>query len=738
MSDYLPGNLATLGPVPREDLAPVAFPTMTPELENSALALQLHLLRRHVWKIAVLVALVTTLTSVWALRIPKLFASTAVIRVDPSAPQDLVNGNQNRPITEVDTLLATESAEIQNPTVVLPVIRRLDLLHNPAMDYNPTRNASQLEVDGVPQPFLQAFLRSLDVNRPPATMLLNVNFRTRSADLSARIANALADELIAHEYATRSESLRASSQYLAQQVQELRAQMESSQSALADFERANNVVSPTDRFNLMNQRLSTLATDLDKQSSEERQLESNLALGQAGDMDALLVSDRGNALKPLVDARHAQELNFAAVAATYGPGSAAYQDAQRKLAGVNAAVQSEASHIVQQIQLEYGAQQRLTALTQQAFDSQKAALESFNAKAAQYAILKQQAESQSKLYDSLLQQMEDADVAAGYHSDNLRVVGRAQPDPIPAYPRIGLTVMLAFLGSLFVGVLATLTFGGFDRTLSDPALVSGITGERLLGSLPHMDKPSELSGLWMAPELGLRTGSQREPSYGPYAEAMFSVRTTLMLSAGTPPRTIAVTSAQPRDGKTTTSISLAVASARNGSSTILVDADLRRPSVHRALGLANRVGLGSLLQGEARLKEVLQPGPVSGLTVIAAGPRFAASSELLGNRFAPVLEELKSLYDCVIIDCPPTLGFADSLIVGPMCDAVLLVALAGETPRDYVRDVAAQLRRVRANVAGIVLNGVSSHVNSYYSYLSSYSAYYSPAESETSAEEENE
>src|SRR6185437_3716355 len=169
--------------------APVAFPTMTPELENSALALQLHLLRRHVWKIAVLVALVTTLTSVWALRIPKLFASTAVIRVDPSAPQDLVNGNQNRPITEVDTLLATESAEIQNPTVVLPVIRRLDLLHNPAMDYNPTRNASQLEVDGVPQPFLQAFLRSLDVNRPPATMLLNVNFRTRSADLSARIAN---------------------------------------------------------------------------------------------------------------------------------------------------------------------------------------------------------------------------------------------------------------------------------------------------------------------------------------------------------------------------------------------------------------------------------------------------------------------------------------------------------------------------------------------------------------------
>ena len=589
-------------------------------------------------------------------------------------------------------LLATDRAEIISPAVLRPVRHKLHLKKN------------------------QGY--KIRANQPGGTFLLNIVCRSQSPRQSARIANAVAAEFINHEYHTRSAALLNLSGYMRQQIEQLRARMERSQLALHRYARSNGIANVRNTLKLITQKLVFLQADMETEQARQRKLQANLELARQGNLDALLVSSRGQSLAPLVQAVQSAQIKFAQLASRFGPGNYLYVQASRNLRLLRANLARAEGHVALQIRAEAKANALQLALTRRQLASASAQLAVFNNKTVQYGILKHEADSNQTLYDNLLQRLNSADISAGYRSTALRIVDSARPNPVPVFPRIGLSLLLAFLLSSIAGVAAAIAMTGLDRTLRDPETASRSVGVATLASLPFATDNRDLESLLMSGgQLALRHRSQ-------FAEAVLGLRSTLLLSyPGL--SSLAITSAQPREGKSTVSVNLACAFALMGKRTVLIDADIRRPEIHRLLHLSNHAGLSSVLLGEAMLDRASQAGPVPGLTVLTAGPSVMNPGELLGNGMARLVEGLKSKFEIVLIDTPPMLGFADSLGISAIVDCMLLVARAGETPRDLVRAALQQLQQVRARVAGLVLNGVSHDMSyHYYYHRHYYSRYY--------------
>ena len=660
-------------------------------------------IRHHAWHIALFVAATLLCTTIIVLRIPKQYESTAVIRIDPSLTVNMV-GNQagNSNGVDMGAQLATDEKEIVSPAVVTPAILKAGIWKQPA-------DSSSTEV---PPSAVAKITRGLSVQQVKGTYLLNVSYRCTSPTQAAALANALAEQFIEHEYQTRNSALVSLSQYMRQQIEELGKRMKESQLALNDFERENNIVNPDNMTSLLTQQLSSLQQELGKEQSEQRSLEANLALAKEGNLDALLVSDRGSALVPLLQAKQQAEMEFASLASKYGPGNYLYQQQQRKLEQIRKAVREEQNHIMAQIEAQARAEALQVRLTAKELADVKSQLNNFNRKSVQFAILKHKSDTDKSIYDDLLERLDAADVAVGYHSTALRIIDPARPNPAPVSPRVKLTLLFALLLSGTLGVVGSVALSGMDRTLSDPRVISSTLGINLLGSLPQVQDERDLKSLMTPLEL------QEDGIRSPFAESMLRIRSTLLLgSSEGAVRALAVISSQPGEGKTVVAINVATALAALGKRTVLVDGDLRRPQLHRTLNLPNRLGLSSVLQDHACLNEVLLPGPTERLTVLPAGPASGHAREMIAGRVGTLVEELKTQFDIVVFDTPPILGFADGLNIATVVDTNLLVVRAGTTPREYVQLLIDHLHQVRAGLAGIILNGVTAGMSRQYYYF---------------------
>jgi capsular exopolysaccharide synthesis family protein len=220
-----------------------------------------------------------------------------------------------------------------------------------------------------------------------------------------------------------------------------------------------------------------------------------------------------------------------------------------------------------------------------------------------------------------------------------------------------------------------------------------------------------------------RTGGQSSS----FDEAIRTLRDSILLSdAVRRPRTLLITSAVPREGKTTTSTRLAAAHSLQLRKTLLIDADLRRPGVHGRFGLKNDIGLSSVVQAKVEWRQAVQQvADYPDLAVLPAGPASRRSADRVGAVLEKLLEEAQQEYDLVIVDSPPLLGFAEPLQMAAIVDGVVVVTLAGQTSRTAVASVLSNLKRLKANVIGVALNEVREDMSDRYYYYGYYGKYYS-------------
>jgi capsular exopolysaccharide synthesis family protein len=323
----------------------------------------------------------------------------------------------------------------------------------------------------------------------------------------------------------------------------------------------------------------------------------------------------------------------------------------------------------------------------------------------QYNILQRELDTTRTLYEALLQRYKEVGVTGGVTANNISIVDLATPPLKPSKPNMLLNMVLAALLGLGLGVLAALVLEALDETLATPDDVEKKLGVSVLGVSPLLEK-DETPAAALA---DIRSG---------FSEAYYSLRTALEFS--TPdgaPKSLLVTSARPAEGKSTTAYAVALNLARVGKRVLLVDGDLRNPSMHRVVGVENERGMSNLLSGSADLAGVVRPTSQANLFFIPCGPLPPNPAELWGgDRLRQFLAETGNSFDNVVIDGPPVLGFADAPILAAAVSGVVFALESRGTRRGQARGALRRLQVGRAHLLGAVLTKFSTKSTSYGGY----------------------
>jgi capsular exopolysaccharide synthesis family protein len=305
---------------------------------------------------------------------------------------------------------------------------------------------------------------------------------------------------------------------------------------------------------------------------------------------------------------------------------------------------------------------------------------------------------------------------------NVRILDRARPNPTPIRPSTSRNLALALVLGLLGGVALAFAVDYLDRSVTTQEQVEEQVGLTFLGIVPSLERSAD----GKVQDLYVHTVPKSAA-----AECLRAVRTNLLfMSPDKPLRKLLVTSSGPQEGKTTTATSLAITMAGSGNRVLLVDADMRRPRLHRIFGVRNDVGLSSLILGEGRLTETLCETAIPALFVLPCGPVPPNPAELLHTAaFQKLLAEMAERFDRVIVDSPPVGVVADAAVMSTHVDGTVLVLKAGRTSREVARKAVRQLRDVNANILGAVLNDLDLHKYGQHAYYYQYGYYYGDTKS---------
>ena len=690
----------------------------------------LWLLGRHWLGLVSVVATITLSAFYVSSTIAPTYEAAAVVDVDRQAAPAVVGQDSVRSVTtnDADQFLATQVKLIQSDAVLRPVVdkyRLLDYERQPggwldALETFLSKRVADAKIARAP-----TVLTRLKVTRPPNTFLLMIKYRSTDPELAANVANSIANSYLDHTFNLQIRSARRLTSFMEKQLDELRAKMERSSQALAQFERELNVINPEEKTNILSARLLQLNSEYTTAQTDRVRKQAAFSSVKAEPLAAAQVSGQGDALIKLSENVNAAREHLADVSTTFGRNHPEYIRAASQLAELTRQFQETKSNVAQRIEVDYRQARNREDMLHKAVATTKDEWDRLNGRSFEYKRLREEAEADRKLFDELTAKIREAGVNAGFESSTIKIADTALPPAKPVSPNIALNVALAFLGSLGLGVAAVLTSEMADTSVRDPEQVSRMLGVDVLGVLPVVLGPGLqiVSGgrqVKLLPATKRReSGKRRYTTLASYEEAIRTIRNTILLSdLERRPRSVLVLSALPGEGKSTTAIHLAIAHADQRKRTLIIDADLRRPVIHKRLNMSMDTGLSDVLTGTVAWQAVATKAPDHEyLDVIPAGLSSHRPSDLLGAAMTLLLDQAGKEYDLVVVDAPPALGFAEPLQIATAADAVVLVARAGRTSRKAVSNVLASLHRVRANVMGIVLNQFETDMSSnYYSY----------------------
>jgi len=695
-----------------------------PEAPTVPLSHYLWVLRRHRWEITAFVAICVLATAVVSARLQPVYESTATVDVDRRTPSEVVGQDSTRAAdpNDADQFLATQVRLIQSDAVLRPVAEQYKLLADEGqlgrLSPDMVQKASQAPIT----------LKRLKVTRPPNTYLLLISYRSPDPNLAAATANAIANSYLNHAYDIRIRSSASLSAFMESQLDELKAKMEKSGMALSEFEKNLDVINPEEKTNIISARLLQLNTEYTAAQADRVSKEATWNATKSGSLEAAQVSSQGAQLAQLSEALNQARQRFALVKSTYGPTHPEYRKAASEVTEVEAQIESTRSNIDNRVEVDYREALNREQILQKAVADTKAEWDNINSQSYQYQRLKQEADADKNLYDELIRKIREGDINAGFQNNDIRIADLARPPMHPVFPDKTLNLSLAFLFSVLLAIGAVLLKDSLDTTLRDPKEASRFLGTDVIGTMPVDRLAAKLPRL--ASTMGSISTKIRQNGIGKgyyssasaFDESVRTIRNTILLSDFEGRlRSIVLTSAAPSEGKTTMAAHLAIANADRGKKTLLVDGDLRRPSLHAKFGLNPQVGFSNVLTGELLWQDVvISVAGHPNLSLLPSGPGSHRAADLIGPRLAPLLDEFAKEFDLVILDSPPLLGFAECLQMATAADGVLIVSRAAETKRKAVAEVISVLSRLRTNIIGVVLNQVSQNTSadgySYYGY----------------------
>ena len=491
-----------LPPAPSANLpAPAYYMPMPqqppPELEQETptvpLSHYLWILRRHAWKIAIFVCTCVLATFIISARLQPIYESTATIDIDRQAPAEVIGQDSTRTApNDADQFLATQIKLIQSDAVLRPVAEKYDLLRKEGQVVADADRAQQTSRAPV-------VLKRLKVTRPPNTYLLLIGYRSPDPQLAADVANMIANSYLAQTYNLRIRSSASLSTFMEGQLDELRAKMEKSGQALAQFERELNVINPEDKTNILSARLLQLNTEYTAAQGDRVAKEAAFNSQKSGSLEAVQVSAQSQSLALLGQRLNEAQEHFAEVKTTFGANHPEYRKAASQLTELQKQFDDTRRNIGDRIGVEYRQALNREQMLQKAVGQTKAESDSLNARSFEYQQLKREADGDKTLYDELIRKIREASINAGFQNNNVRIADVGRPAVKPVFPNMKLNLILAFLFSSILAFGAAILGDSLDTTVRDPETASRYLGTDVIGILPSVRNIAQLTAI-AAPE----------------------------------------------------------------------------------------------------------------------------------------------------------------------------------------------------------------------------------------------
>jgi polysaccharide biosynthesis transport protein len=554
-----------------------------------------------------------------------------------------------------------------------------------------------------------AFLGRVQVAPVRGSRLVDVYFVSADQQFAARAVNVLAEEYVNQNLEFRLQNTDKTLDWLTEEVAKQQNVVQNSERMLAEYRENKNALSLEDRQNIIVSRLNQVndAASRARMTRIQKEALYNQVV-TASDRESLSTIASNpfvQQLKTRVTELQREKLRLED---RYGQKHPDVQRVNDQIADAQRQLDVEIDRSVAAIKADYQASAAEEKQLGRDLETQKAQATDLNRKSIDYSVLQREAESNRQVYESLLQREKEMRVVSNSRANNVRLLDRAETPGSPFTPNTRRAWIMALLFGLGIGIAAAFAIDYLDDTVKTPEDVTWRLHLDFLGLVPkvHGERHPLLSG----------------PVPHDFGEAFRALRTALVASSGTDAtRVIAVTSTQPLEGKTTTAVNIALALAIGGARVLLIDADMRRPSLHKAMRLPNDRGLAELLGGKAKMREVVQRCGDPNLLVISAGHTPSNPSELLGSdRMRAFVHQLMTgPFDWIIIDTPPVLAVTDAVVLAPLVHGVSFVIGAEMTRWRLAERAIETLQAGHPRSIAAILNRVDFDRNRYY-----YSRYY--------------
>ena len=659
-----------------------------------------------------------------------IYKASSRILIDREIPRAL-DIRQIIPVDATGTeFYQTQYKLLQSQSFALKVIQVLNLsenkIFNPGGNTKKTKTKEEIERSLIPR-----FLKSYTVEPIRNSRLVDLSFQSKDPVLAATVANTIAKAYIVYMMEQRSSTSSEAKDFLTKQIDEQKVKLEESEQALQQYKEKYGIVQITqspgqkESENVAMQRLGGLTTNLvqaqaARLEAESRYKEVQGMIAKGVRYEAIPPISNSPLILSLRASEAKLETQISESGQKYGDKHPKMVQLKQELEATRQKIKLEAQSVVNAIKNEYTIARAKENHARAAVEGQKEEAQKLSEHSIQYGVFLREVEKNRELYENLLKRLKETSVEQEFGGTNIKIIDLAQVPVSPAKPKKAQNMLLSIVVGLFMGIGLAFLLEYLDNTVKTPDDIKEHLDAPSLAIIPALDFQQEVGAHVTNPQIIVHYKPKSTT-----AEAFRSLRTAILFSfPEDPPKSFVVTSFMPQEGKSFVAANTATIMAYAGDRVLLIDADLRRPSIHRLFNLDNTRGLTNMIVGtdDAGEPQVINEH----LSVITSGPIPPNPSELLGSRkFIALIERFKGDYDKIVIDTPPISSVTDALVVSKSLESgVIYVIHGGVTTKEMVRHARELLDGINARILGAVLNNVKIDAAGHYYYSHYYHHYY--------------
>ena len=737
------------------------------------------LVLKRKWLIAAVAATVFVLAAVYVFTRTPVYTATGQLLIEKE-PNILTFEEIFQVESFQTSYYETQYKLLQSRSLAERAAERLKLSERPEFAGNGKKPAPAKSDPAARGRLIDAFLGGLSVDPVAQTRLVNVSFKSADPKLAADAVNALFDSFIDMSVESRYTATEQATEFLTQQIASLRSDIERKEKELQAYAGEKNIVALSDTETTVVSKLAELNTALTQAQIDRVNKEAFYNEVRNATPNYIPASINNPIIQNLRQEYARLNREYSRKQEQFGPEYPEIQRLKTDLESTRKSLETETRNLINAAHADFQAARKKEMSLQGVFNEQKQESIQLNSNAISYNTLRNEILNNKSLLDTLVKRQSETGVSArlrGVGVSNIRIVDRAETPQAPSSPKKKRTLLLALLAGLFGGFGLAYLLDRLDNSIKSAQDVEKTAGLPTLGVIAEFDPEAKKKGYGYGYGYGsgrhgggitfvLKNNSSKKDSGGRadakgektaagpkdpplpavktidliahaspksnISESYRSIRTAILLSTANPGHKIfTVSSALPSEGKSATAANLAVTLAQTGKRVLLLDADLRKPRLHRIFKLKNQNGLTNYLTGTGDVKELVKVTVVPDLYLINSGPLPPNPAELLGSdKMAGFVGELKAAFDYILVDTPPVLAVTDALVLGRLVDGLILVAWGGKTSREALKRAVEKLRQTGTKTPGVIINRLDVKAHDYYYRHHYYYDYYEhPGES---------